>query len=487
MNESDLQLLRHAALELQEDGDDLVRVAGIIQRIKNWWKAFTDKKYRQQQEIVEDSYHNLKGPLSELIGQLSEMDKAFKSQDPETVAQLVGQVPGTIARVTRDMGKLSKEMRAADAMIPVSYVDDKGHELSPGSAEWVTKGYGKNKELVQKLWERLPEEYRNEIPVGQPINRPMSDFSWFARYDPSQIIISENVIHKTREEQFRHGLELANPRLYDEQIDEIIDYSYNDFLENLKVAILNDGILERVDFPGISKDITHRPSNQMLTTVNPGFVKVPYRGFEFSVKVAFVKMHDIGAAYRNRPQLSVFMIRTISIDSATAKWLQQIWQGVEAESEPVPSEVEEPLLEVKPEDITEGSDGPITKIVKRAIIRQNCPLTQAVVEISGQTLHHKVRFAKILSSALRQEIDAECSVRHQDDDVEVQVKVYGTKISSLPAIYGISTDVAEKFLDATKIGVDVEVKPGISSFGLIETDVLDESFRKVAFDSLRLQ
>jgi hypothetical protein len=76
-------------------------------------------------------------------------------------------------------------------------------------------------------------------------------------------------------------------------------------------------------------------------------------------------------------------------------------------------------------------------------------------------------------------------VRHHNDDVEVQVKVYGTKISSVPAIYGISTDVAERFLDATKVGVDVEVEPGMSNFNLIESEVLDESLRKVALDCLR--
>jgi hypothetical protein len=105
--------------------------------------------------------------------------------------------------------------------------------------------------------------------------------------------------------------------------------------------------------------------------------------------------------------------------------------------------------------------------------------------VYGQTFHHKARFAKILSSALRQEIDAECSVRHYKEDVEVQVSVYGSKFTALPAIHGISMYVADRFIQTTKVGVDVDVLPGVSSFGLMDSEVLDNSLRKVAFDCWR--
>ncbi len=486
MNQHDLQLLRHAALELQEDSDDLVRVAGVIQRIKNWWKARFDEGFRERQEKVEDAYDNMKGPLSDLIKELQELDKAFKSQNPDVVAQLVGQVPGTIARVTRDMGHLSKEMRAADAMIPVTYVDEKGQEVASGTLDWTSQGYRQNKDVVQKLWEQLPTEFK-EIPIGQKVNRPITDFSWFSRYDPSNITVSSKVYNQTQE-QFRQGLRRA--QIPEEEIDSIIESGFNDFMENLKNAVLNDSILVQVNFPGVSQDIKRRPSNQMVIDVKPGFVAIPVSGYEVPLHIGFVRLNDIGASMRPRPEMTMVMVRTITIDPRTVTQLKQVWKGEETEAE-----LTEPMIE-EPEDITEfalpeeepetiASDGPITKLVKRALIRQKCPLTCAVVKISGQTLHHKARFAKVLSSALRQEIDAECSPRHQGDEIEVQVKVYGSKFVSIPVIYGISKYVADQFLDATKVGVDIEVEPGLSTFGLMESDFLDESFRKVAFDYWR--
>lgn len=481
MNQHDLQLLRHAALELQEDSNDLVRVAGVVQRIKNWWKAKFNEDYRARQEKVEDAYDNMKGPLSDLIKQLQELDKAFKSQNPDVVAQLVGQVPGTIARVTQDMGSLSKEMRAADAMIPVTYVDDKGQEVASGTLDWTSKGYRQNKDLVQKLWEQLPEEFR-EIPVGQRVNRPITDFSWFSRYDPSNISVSPKVYAQTQE-QLKQGLRRG--QIPEEEIDSIIEYGFDDFMENLKTAILNDAVLVQVNFPGVSADIKRRPTNQMMVDVKPGFVAIPVSGIEVPLHIGFVRLNDIGASLRPRPELSMVMVRTVTIDPRSSTQIKQVWEGQETEVEPVEPVIEEPedVTEfAQPEEETIASDGPITKLVKRALIRQKCPLTCAVVKISGQTLHHKARFAKVLASALRQEIDAECSVRHQNDEIEVQVKVYGSKFISIPVIYGISQYVADQFLDATKVGVDVEVESGLSTFGLMESDFLDESFRKVALD-----
>ena len=479
MNRDDIQLLRHAALELQEDGDDLIRVAGVVQRIKNWWKAKFNKEFAQRQEKVEQAYDGMKGPLSELIGQLQEMDKAFKGQDSDTVAQLVGTVPGTIARVTRDMGKLSREMRAADAMVPVSYVDDKGQEVAAGTLDWTARGYTKNKELIHRMWELLPEEFR-KIPIGQRINRPITEFSWFSHYSPNSITVSSKVYAETKG-QFEAGLKKAG--VADQIIDRVIQYGFDDFIDNLKTAIINDSTLVQVNFPGVSKDITRRPTNQMMVDVQPGYVSVPVGDSEILVHVGMVRLNDIGASLRPRSELAMVMVRTIAISNEAREKLKQAWRadqpGVIGEAEEVEPEVAEP-----DEGLAIAMDGPITKIVKRALVRNILPITQAVVKVSSKSFPHKTRFAKILSSALRQEIDAECSVRHRDNDVEVQVQIYGTKIASLPAIQGVSVYIAEKFSEATKTDISVEVRPGLSALGLMESSVLDESLRKVAFDCL---
>lgn len=492
MNKNDLQLLRTAALELQTSGDDLVRVAGIVQRVKNWWKARFSKEFAERQGKVEEAYSGMKGPLTDLIQQLTEMDKAFKSQDPDTIAQLVGQVPGTIARVTRDMGNLSKEMRAADATIPVTYVDEEGKEISGDNLSWMTSGYQKNKSLVEKMREQLPEQFQ-EIPIGRRINQPITDYVWFSNYDPSQIYISNTVYADTKAEM-RKALERGN--LEKEIADLVLIYGFDDFIENLKVAILQNAILLQVRFPDVSAKITHRRINEMLVDVQPGFVALPVMSYEFFIHVGLVRLHDLGASITPTPQLSVAMIRHIRLSTDTIRALKQKWRENRGLPQPAKSleeeeqvqegegEIVEPQVESGEGEVT--ASGPIARIVKKAILRECLPMTPAVVKVDGLEFHHKARFAKVLASALRQEIDAECSVRNKGNDVEVQVFASGSKMNVVPAIYGISTYVADKYLGVTKAGIEIDVQPGHSILEAMSSEVLDQSFRKVAFDHWRL-
>lgn len=496
MNKNDLQLLRTAALELQENGNDLVCVAGIVQQIKNWWKARFSKEFAERQGKVEDAYIGMKGPLSDLINQLTEIDKAFKSQDPDTIAKLVGIVPATIAQVTRDMNNLSKEMRAADATIPVTYIDESGKEISGDNVSWITSGYQKDKNLIDKMWEQLPEQFQ-KIPIGRRINQPITDFKWFANYDPSQIYISSTVYEDTKLEM-RKALERGY--LEPDVVNLVITYGFDDFIENLKVAILQNSILIQVRFPDVSAKITHRRVNEMLVDVQPGFVALPVMSYDFYIHVGLVRLHDLGASITPTPQLSVAMVRHIRLSTDTIKSLKEKWRENKGFGkrlqEPVGQETESEIVsqQLQPTDQDENKEddkvltasGPITNIVKRALLKRYLPTVSAVVKVDGLEFHHKARFAKILSSALRQEIDAECSVRNDGDNVEVQVFASGSKINVIPAIYGISAYVADEYLKTTKAGIEIDVQHGHSAFEVISSDILDQSFRKVAFDNWRM-
>ena len=460
MNREDIQLLRQAAFELQEDSTDIVRVAGVVQRIKNWWKAKFNPNFAERQDHVEEAYDEMKGPLTELIGQLQQLDKAFQSQDPDTVAKLVGQVPAVISRVTKDMGNLKKEMEAADALVPVEYRDSKGNLLTNESLTRVMKGYKQHGPLRQKLIEFLPPEFVKEIPLGKRIDKKITDFSWFKRYAPEQIVFTGNARNTTKT-KLQTFFGFLSPTTV-----ETLMGGYEEFEDNLKEAILQNSIVQMVDFANISKKITQRTVGEMHVRLMVGPVNLPFNDMQIPINVGSVLLNDMGPTGRN--ELSVVVVTNFSISPQAREQLKQLDKSLQAE---ILSSV--------------SSDGPITKIVKRAILQERLPLTRAVVKIGGQTFHHKARFAKLLSSALRQEIDAESSVMQDGDDIEVQVAVYGSESASLPAISGISTYLADEFVQATKMGIAADVVPGISSFALMESEVLDQSLRSVLFDSWR--
>jgi hypothetical protein len=356
------------------------------------------------------------------------------------------------------------------------------------------------------MLDALPPMFRSEIPIGKPIRRQISDFAWYREHKPENVDISDTV--KSRIKQDLIGI-LRKQGFGDDAI-EILETSYPYFLDNLKEAMVSTAVLMRVDWPHISKQVSHRPANQMKLHLNINEVPFPIQlpdGSETSINIGVgdVLAIDMGAALAGTNfKISVMGVRGLNLSPDDKSRLERIKrkndelnqrQENTGHVEPTPDEEQEFIdLTDYPIDVTgevvddneplSTASGPITSLVKKALIRKYLPTTQAVVKVTGQTFHHKTRFAKVLSSALRQEIDAECSVHHRGNDVEVQVAVAGSKFTAIPAIYGISMYVADQFLDATKVGVDVDVVPGLSSFGLMESDVLDQSLRKVSLDQL---
>jgi hypothetical protein len=314
----DIHILRQAAFDIQLNSNDLVCIAGVVQRVKNWWKARFNPEFADKKDQVEQAYDDMKGPLSNLIQELQKLDTAFKSQDPDEVARLVSQVPGTIAQVTKDMSTLSTKMRAADAVIPTTYVDETGQEIAKDNIRWTTKGYKKNKDVVEQLLNMLPAQFK-EIPIGKRINQPITQFSWFSNYSPNDIVISSNVYQMTRKILVEQLSKVIEP----EAVETILNMGYEQFLENLKKSILENSILVQTNFPNISSSVTHRRANEMEIEVNAGPVLLPAGKAEIWIDVNKILFHDLGASVNPTKKLSVYLIRYVGLSNETYSRLME--------------------------------------------------------------------------------------------------------------------------------------------------------------------
>lgn len=487
-DERDYQLLRTAAFDIQGNEQNFVRVANIARRIKNWWKAKFNPEFAQQQDELEDTYEDLEGPLSDLISALQSLDKAFKSQDPDSVARISAQLPVTITSVTDKMQKFRRKVRDIDALIPVSYIDENGHRLSKRDLEWTTKGYDANQELMKALWDRLPQEFKDQIPIRTNVEMPITSIPWFRKYSPNNIRVSGTV---------RRILAVNLAKIFAqffpvEKAREIVANGLDPFIENLKHAILNNSIFIYADFPEISDQVTHRPSNEMMIRVYCPQVSFPLGDGEILISVGKIELTDMSVSVTGDRRSNDLRLGKADMIEPTAESTQRLIEYATSLNPPEPliepDQEPKPDLEVdesKVNDFGIFAQGPVSKIVRRAVLSKTLPKTDVVVSVSGHTLHHKLRFAKVLSSALRQEIEAESSVRHAGEDVQVQASVLGSRIASVSAVDGISRHLADSFVKHFKVGIDTDVRPGKSSLALAESKALDESFRKVAFDYWR--
>ena len=135
------------------------------------------------------------------------------------------------------------------------------------------------------------------------------------------------------------------------------------------------------------------------------------------------------------------------------------------------------------------ASGPIEKIVRRSICKKVLPDTRVLISIGSLDIpfHTRVRFAKILSSALRIELDAESSIHNYGDKIEIESNISGSQKNVLMATKGICEGISDAFELATEKGGSYKISSRIfsnvkSGYALIDSGTMETCFRKFAFD-----
>ncbi|NJO18541.1 MAG: hypothetical protein HC877_23270 [Thioploca sp.] len=92
-----------------------------------------------------------------------------------------------------------------------------------------------------------------------------------------------------------------------------------------------------------------------------------------------------------------------------------------------------------------------TKIIKKAILRDKLPETSITIIPIGGERFERIRYAKILGSALRIELDAECcSIHAQDGHVELQADILGSSHNVKDAATIIADGISDAFENLQK-------------------------------------
>jgi hypothetical protein len=131
-----------------------------------------------------------------------------------------------------------------------------------------------------------------------------------------------------------------------------------------------------------------------------------------------------------------------------------------------------------------SSDGLLSKIIKRAILAERLPLTRSLIRLADAPIEYRLKLAKITTSALKSELDADVSSIHCDGaSVEIETDIRGSDMAVTSAISDILSGLSDVFKDVCGIKVSFEVIPHeISRLDLVNLDTLEDSFRKLAFN-----
>jgi hypothetical protein len=220
MNE---RILRTAALELQAaDNDDIVKVAGIFARIKNWWRAFSSPAYKARVDQLKDQSASLKYMLDTLGESIDSLQVAIKDSDAVLYEESLSTVRDYSLQLAKALVDMHKESVNATNDIPV---ETKNIEEDSPEAGWV---------------EGLSVE---DIAVGK--GKPISGMKFFKRFSAADVVLSDEVRLRISDEIIKALVKQAGLSL--EQATALVNQNKEAFFDNFRSKFLADAIIRRYE------------------------------------------------------------------------------------------------------------------------------------------------------------------------------------------------------------------------------------------------
>lgn len=158
-------ILRTAALQLQTiDRREVVKVAGLVRRLKNWFKKRQDPEYRQAVETLQQDTLHIKDTISLLYQELGKLQEAIKDGEIDEYNTSLNNVKEMTAKLWNEVKQTANDSKDYYTLQEME---------SPGFQEWFKKF--------------LPKEY--DLQFGTIYNIPMKKTKWYANLSPQQITL----------------------------------------------------------------------------------------------------------------------------------------------------------------------------------------------------------------------------------------------------------------------------------------------------------
>lgn len=124
--------------------------------------------------------------------------------------------------------------------------------------------------------------------------------------------------------------------------------------------------------------------------------------------------------------------------------------------------------------------GPVERLVKKSLLRQKLAANTLLVTVKSELPRYvETRFARVLATALRNEMDAEISI-HDGEHIEIECDVYGSPFLVKNAIYEVAEIINRKFNKLGDLNIDVK---NCKSNNIILNEG-EEEFRRFTFFAL---
>lgn len=276
------RLVKLAALQLQQvESAQVVKVAGIIQQIKNWFKYRNNPEYRQAVDTLRTDSVETKELAEQVQQEILLFQDAIKNGDIDKYNEALNNLKSLTAKLWLAVKQTSNDSQKYYTLQEME---------APGFEEWFKK--------------YLPENY--DLNLGTVYNKPLKDTKWYADLQPEDIIINHdgpfNILLKEIKKRALRDEFVSEP-----EINAALS-SAEELKKNLQKAIV-DGILVSAKAKVPSKD-SKQPVGSTEIEVSSAPFNLP--GTDLYVQVN-LQLNDSRGATLPRSRLSVKRISWVTI------------------------------------------------------------------------------------------------------------------------------------------------------------------------------
>lgn len=276
------RLVKLAALQLQQvESAQVVKAAGIIQQIKNWFKYRNNPEYRQAVDALRADSVETKEIAEQVQQEILMFQDAIKNGDIDKYNETLNNLKSLTAKLWLAVKQTSNDSQKYYTLQEME---------APGFEEWFKK--------------YLPENY--DLDLGTVYNKPLKDTKWYANLQPEDIIIKHDgpftiLLKEIKKRALRD--EFAS----EAEISAALS-STEELKKNLQKAIV-DGILVTAKAKVPSKD-----SKQAVGSTEIEVSSAPFNlpGTDLYVQVN-LELNDSRGATLPRTRLSVKRISWVTI------------------------------------------------------------------------------------------------------------------------------------------------------------------------------
>lgn len=268
-------ILRTAAIELQTlDSKEVVKVAGIVRRLKNWYKKQTNPIYKEKVLTLQQDTSQMQSTLTALHTELNSLQNSIKDGEIEEYNVRLNNVKDLAAKLWMEFKNTASDSK--------DYYTMQDMEV-PGFAEWFKK--------------HLPSNY--DLDLGTIYNKPLKETKWYSNLSPDQISLREggsltHLFNEVKKTLVRDGF--TSP----EEADALL-INKDAFIKEFQNAVVG-GTLITAKVKKPSKDVDKMMAGATEIEVTTAPFIIPGSGIQMQAKVNLI---DLGTTKSSRQKLSL--------------------------------------------------------------------------------------------------------------------------------------------------------------------------------------